>query len=481
VFARPENVEREVALGASLVAGAVMDSQYLIKLLKTSPLVFAIFSVCACSLSWGQRQHSRGTAGLDVLLRQKDYIELQHALLNSLPDLSQQNSKYFQGIMANRTNDVEKSIGLLGPLLPTLLSEDLERAEFALCALADDYAKTFRYRNAAGIYGQAAGVAEKRRKESVCNARHEASRWALFADAPAQVVAESGEFSIRGKRDAAGLFRIPVTSENYAGLWIVDSGANLSVVSSSVASELGIRSSGKSETLQGANGVSVPVRAAVIPRIHLGPVLLRNVAVLVVADSDMNLSNLNYKIDGCLGLTVLAALGKITFHRDGQIDFSPGRKLSGKAESQNMFFENLTPLIAADLGQGVQLFTFDTGATGTVLSAAFYRGPFRAGEPFSLGLAGVGGTTDFRAYRVDSLLAKLGGACARIEDVAILTSPSGLSDEFYGNVGQSALASFSSFTLDFPAMEFSVSEGQIDDCKGTFTVAASAGRTKATN
>jgi phosphatidylserine/phosphatidylglycerophosphate/cardiolipin synthase-like enzyme len=40
----------------------------------------------------------------------------------------------------------------------------------------------------------------------------------------------------------------------------------------------------------------------------------------------------------------------------------------------------------------------------------------------------------------------------------------GLPDEFYGNIGQSALSSFSSFTLDFKAMRFSVRGGKARVC-----------------
>jgi hypothetical protein len=46
----------------------------------------------------------------------------------------------------------------------------------------------------------------------------------------------------------------------------------------------------------------------------------------------------------------------------------------------------------------------------------------------------------------------------------MLTASTGLSAEFYGNVGQSALNSFSSFTIDFDTMRFSVAGGTVDRC-----------------
>jgi len=59
------------------------------------------------------------------------------------------------------------------------------------------------------------------------------------------------------------------------------------------------------------------------------------------------------------------------------------------------------------------------------------------------------------AYEVPSLVARLGDQCTRVKDLAIRTGATSRSDEFYGDIGESALSSFSSFSLDFHAMHFS--------------------------
>jgi hypothetical protein len=41
-----------------------------------------------------------------------------------------------------------------------------------------------------------------------------------------------------------------------------------------------------------------------------------------------------------------------------------------------------------------------------------------------------------------------------------------LADEFYGNIGQNSLSSFTSFTLDFNTMQFSTTGGNPSDCPG---------------
>jgi hypothetical protein len=47
-----------------------------------------------------------------------------------------------------------------------------------------------------------------------------------------------------------------------------------------------------------------------------------------------------------------------------------------------------------------------------------------------------------------------------------LTESTGLADEFYGNIGQNSLSSFTSFTLDFNTMQFSTTGGNPSDCPG---------------
>jgi predicted aspartyl protease len=458
-----------------------MDRRDLLKRLG-APLLAILAVLISTSSSICGQTHAF-PANLDVLLQHKRYIELEQALISAAPELSPLSRAYFQGVMTNRINQVQKSVDLLEPLIPTLLSTSPVRAEIALCTLADDYAKSFRYGNSVSFYAQANRVAERLGKKSECRASREASLWALLRNARAQTVTTTAVFTVQGKWDAVGLLQVPITSANYAGSWIVDSGANLSVVSRSVANKLGIKTSTGTETAQGTTGLSATIRTAVIPEIRLGPAILRNVAVLVVDDSELSFSRLDYRIEACLGLPVLAALGRVTFYHDGRINFSSVEKTSNEGTgSHNLFLERFTPLIAADFGHRNQLFILDTGAMGTVLSAEFYeenRTIVNSDEGVTLELSGAGGTLAAPAYEIPSLMAKFGESCARVKNVPILKAATGVPDEFYGNIGESALSSFSSFTLDFHAMHFSVNGGNAGDCADSVALTSSESRKKA--
>jgi hypothetical protein len=272
----------------------------------------------------------------------------------------------------------------------------------------------------------------------------------LLNGAPPQTATGTRAFTVRGKRDSLGLFQVQITTRNYVGSWIVDSGASLSVVSRSAADKIGLELSANAGTAEGTTGLSIPVRTAVIPEMRLGEAVLRNVAVLVAEDSDLSFPKIGYQVEGSSGLPVLAALGRVTLYPDGRVSFSREKETGKGAVSHNFFFEKFAPLVAADFGHGTQLFGLDTGAVLTVLSAQFYRKNQRVldtGEWTTLELQGAGGAIVSPAYILRSAVAKLGGGCAKLENVPLLTEATGLPDEFYGNLGESALRSFSSFTL----------------------------------
>ncbi len=399
-------------------------------------------------------------SNLDLLLARKQYDKFERELTARADRLTAEDRMYFEGVLANRVNLVDRSILLLQPLISGLLTSNPVHAEYALCTLADSYARNFRYGKAANTYFQAALISEANRAESTCNARHEAARWALLDGAPPQTIQSRGPFALSGSNDSLGLLRVPVNVGTYSGSWILDTGANLSVVSRSVADRLGLAVSTKAADAVASSGHPVPVRVAIIPQIQLGPALIRNVAVLVAEDSDLTFPTMNYRIEGCLGLPVLMALGDVSVAQGGRVHFAGSLETRPEnSTAHNMFLERFTPVVMADFGHGDQLFTVDTGAVGTILSVAFLgegETSIDADQLRALEILGAGGIVVATAYEVDDLTASIGGRCVRPQLVDILTQHSNATDEFYGNIGQNVLGLFASYTFNFRSMHFSV-------------------------
>jgi hypothetical protein len=77
-------------------------------------LMSTAFSLCA------QAQAQSSTTELDELLQQKEYVELEQALATKVPELVPLSRAYLDGVMANRTNRLQKSRDYLKEYFPRL-------------------------------------------------------------------------------------------------------------------------------------------------------------------------------------------------------------------------------------------------------------------------------------------------------------------------------------------------------------------------
>ena len=424
-------------------------------------VILAAVVVTLCPLLTLGLERSDGVADdLASLVRQKQYIEFVRQL-DDAQSLPPSDRNLFEGILANRRNQVPESIRLLEPLTHTLTGGPVDRAELALCSLADDYAKSFRYADAADTYALLShlpGYKESKEDDTGCQAGLEAERWGLLRQAPAQSTTIAGPFTLDENRTASGLLEVPVRAPNFSDHWILDTGANLSAVTRTVAMQLGLTLSAGTSTAQGSGGFSVRVHTAIVPKLQIGRATIRNLPVLVFEDYDLSFPQLPYQIRGSIGFPVLQALGKITFHADGR--FAVHERLShAQSVPAKLYLDGFTVLVETEIGGKQHLLTLDTGATGTFLSREYYEAhkhEFGAQEPRELELIGAGGSTIIRSYILPDVTLNIGGRGVELHDVCVLTEPTGVPAEFSGNLGQSAVGLFSSYTLDFRNMTVSV-------------------------
>lgn len=397
---------------------------------------------------------------LGRLLEQRKYLELEGALQGPV-ELSGLDRAFFEGVLANRRNHVHLSIERLRPLVGALAARNKKYAALAVSTLADDYEKSFQYAAAADAYAElkrhyAAYMTETERER----VSQEAERWNLLRGAPAQTVNVAAPFIVPTRRDAMGLLEVQVQLGRRRQWMILDTGANVSTLASSEARELGLKLSSGTATTKGITGDTIAVQAAVIPQLRLGQAILHNVAVIIIPDQAMMVRSLGFRIPPSLGFPVLAALGRITFFAGRRFGVHLRLGSGSLFPRRNLFLEKLTPLVAASLGEGEQLFTFDTGSSGTFLSSQFYRrhlGVFAGGRRRELGLAGAGGARNYPSYYLSRLKIRLGGGCTAIADVPVLAARRSISDDhFWGNLGQTAVRAFRSYTLDFRDMSFQV-------------------------
>jgi len=166
---------------------------------------------------------------LDLLVQKKRYVELERNL--KAAQLSASDRALYSGILANRKNDVSDSIRPLEPLARTIAEDSVDRAEIILCTLADDYAKSFRYGDAADTYWLLSRMPGYKDDGKGCHAELEAERWALLRGAPAQSANVNYSFVVDENRTAAGFVEVAVQASNFSDHWILDTGAKPSLAS----------------------------------------------------------------------------------------------------------------------------------------------------------------------------------------------------------------------------------------------------------
>ncbi len=419
-------------------------------------MLFAINLLPLMASTAGAGAASQAASELDRLLRQREYLELESALQTS-QNLSRQDRAFFRAVLANRTNHIDQSIRQLQALIPQLSkSGRTDRATIALHTLGDDYLKSFRYADAQKTYadlllhfGTSMSPAERDEVQST------EAVLQLLGNAPPQTVQVRAPSTIRSRTNKLGLIELPVQVGKNSDFWVLDTSANFSYVTETVARRFGLRASSGTASAHGISGVRMSLRTAVIPELRLGRATVCNVVVMVVPDEALYFAPLQWQLHMLLGRPVLSALGRITFHADGR--FSVEKSSKAKPVRSNLLMEEF-PLVVVKHNGKELLFAFDTGASQSILNPKYYylfQSEF-AGRPLDpQTVAGGGGSQTQLVYHLSQVTLSLGGASVTVPDVAVVTSsfPSGVSN-FYGTIGQNVLRLFRRYTVDFHSMRF---------------------------
>ena len=369
---------------------------------------------------------------------------------------------YAGGVLANRAGNIEESIQLLERALPQIRKTQPRRTAIALECLADDFTKIYRYADAAKAFDDLlAHFARELAPANLQGDRDNSGVVHLLKAAPRQTIWLDGPVRLKTQRDATGDLDTDLTVNGISEHWLLDTGANMSVVTVSFAKRLGVKPlPGYGQTSSGVTGIENRLQVAVLPELKFGSAEVHNAVLLILDDKnlDVGIGNSTYQIEAILGYPVLQALGAVTFSQNGTLEAGAGAAPSGVAA--RMFMDGLAPMIECGVGGKNLLFDLDTGANGSMFSVRYFE-DFKA----QLGSwkkakhegSGAGGVKVTDVYLVPTLELKVGDRIATLHRIPIFTSAVGTSiDDVYGNLGQDMLSEFDSFTLDFAHMRFSL-------------------------
>ncbi len=389
-------------------------------------------------------------------------LEKLETTLRAIPPGPEQD--YFAGVLANRVGRREESIRLLNSALPRIRTSRPDRAAIALEALADDYIKSFRYADAAQTYDDLlthfVGQLDSKQLQGT---KDDSGVIHLLREAAGQTITWDGPTRLKTERNPLGSTNTELTVNGVREEWLLDTGANLSVVTRSFARRLGLKFlPGMAQTGSGITGIENPLQVALLPTLQMGGATLHNVVVMVLDDANLKVEfgKEEYQIKGIIGYPVFQALETVTFLRSGE--FEAGNNTRNGLSGARMYMKLLTPVIECNI-EGKNLpFSFDTGASGTDLSVRYYdrfRGESKGWRKGKTKNFGAGGVVERTIYFQPQLNLGIGAKTVTLDRVSIFPSPTGAGiDDLYGNLGQDVVAKFESFTLDFSTMTFSLGE-----------------------
>ena len=380
--------------------------------------------------------------------RHGDVFALEQALAR-IDDA--QASRLAEARIAASKLDTEKARQLLEDLLG---SERLkpEYTQMAWSILAE---ASF----AAGDYASAADAAARSRLAS--------ETLGTTADDDAQLESVAGELarlpalevtsfapeptSIRP--DKVGLLRAPVSINGQRLDAVVDTGANLSVVSTSAARRLGLRVLDGVTHVRGAGSDQVPTRIGIAGQLDFAGLKATNVAFLVLDDGQLALPTVtDYRIDVIIGFPILRELKKIRFARNGWLTPEPVAA-SGIASNLRLVGNDL--FVSASVNGRPVALHLDSGAPNSFLTDLFAARHPELTRDLARKLervSGAGGAATRRSVALPEAELIVADEPIVLAALPIVVEQSSGSPPLFGVLGGDILNRFEYWQIDFENM-----------------------------
>jgi hypothetical protein len=177
--------------------------------------------------------------GPDLEVKELRFDELEARLPTMEPGPERD---YFTGVLANATGRFTESIRLLNSVLPVIRTSRPDRAAVALEDLADDYTKSFQYADAVRADDDLlAHFSSQLKPEELQGTKNDVGVMQILREAPAQTIEWNGPTILKTERNPMNSLNVELTVNGMQAPWLLDTGANISVVSQSFAERLGLK------------------------------------------------------------------------------------------------------------------------------------------------------------------------------------------------------------------------------------------------
>jgi hypothetical protein len=427
----------------------------------------------------GAQVHTGTGTGVDTdtrllnMLADHEFTRLE----GELDDLPPWQAQFYRGILANRNNDLAKSVALLEPVVDQVSAGANPRRERVLRkSLAEDYLRQGDWPKAAEAYA----TLEARLGTTMSSDEQDELEMAvkmtpLAKDHPTMTVDPCAPFIVSIAKNPLGLTDVPVFVDAHSQTWMLDPTLPFNLISRSHAREAGLKVSEESVTIHTLRGREIKVHATVVPRFTVGgQITLHNMTAFVYEDKDYYFPETHYQVEGELGYPVMEAMGSVTVSDSNRLYVDPGEQVSAvektdRANGGVRFFLDGDQVILAlggssEFGPGrgnERMFAIDAGGQQTYLTSRFYdehTSDFNGQQLELFKLKGLPNMAPVPSYTVETLPLAVGKTTVQFHFMPVLTQPIGAAalDDVYGVLGVDALDQLGSYTFDYRTMQFSI-------------------------
>lgn len=390
---------------------------------------------------------------LDSLFQNKSFFKFRRLFKREKHALSKIDSLIFESKIQSTINQSSSSNSCIKTLLSNNYFQLNNTEKLDLLRIQQqNHIKQFQYFLAANVtlqllteYGDQLDSVEKNELQN------EFQIWNGLKNVAAQRVLKKESTEIQFIDES----RIPVFlngSDSSVNLTF-DTGANISVITKSIAQAKGFKFIDASCNVKSILGDEMKVEIALSPQLNFGNILLENVVFLVFPDSALYFPEANFQINGLIGYPVISALGEIQLTKDGKL-IVPSK--STKISYSNLVMDFLTPVLEVINKKDSLVFTFDTGANQTWLYKKYYEenkdnidGHYNK-VPFKLG--GVSGSTENTGHLIDFSIRFEETELVLHKTKLLLNDSNNLHKNYYGNIGQDVIKSFDNVIINFEHM-----------------------------
>jgi predicted aspartyl protease len=379
----------------------------------------------------------------------RDYFALSAALAR-MERARDPEVEYLRASVEHARNRPARSNEIIGRILagrdiPDTLAAQLERLRYRNLFRMGQYASALEALEAA--LSHALSADDRRELEN------EAKIAAALRGTPPQRVMRRAESVLERLPNT----RVPVAVEGRRRAYVLDTGANLSVLMRSEADSLGLQVRPVGVEVRSVTGGSLEADIAVAEEVVLGDVTLSHVVFLVVPDEMLTFAGGEFTIPGILGFPVLEALGEVAFRGRESL------RIAGNVPERpvwNLALDNLTLLVRVIALDDTVACVLDTGASKTNFYHSFYtrhQERIRSlGRPDSVRFAGAGGVVAVEAFVLPELRLELADTVTTGRAIPVYVGRLSEDEpEFRAcNLGLDVLWAFEEYVLNFRSMTF---------------------------